>query len=379
MATISKVKYADGTVKHRLRVVVGHRPDGTAIQQMRTYNTKREAETEGAKWEADVSRGTAGTGSKLLLSEYLKEWLERSARRVRPITLHGYRYLVAHCITPAPLARVALGKLTPAEVQRWIDKMPHAATARKARAVLNIALNEAARLGLLSANPVPRTTAPAHTPKSGTAWTAEEARRFLAVAAEDPYSPFWHIGAYLGLRPSEIAGLRWDALDLDAGSLRVERARPSACGKTFASEDTKSPSGKRTLALPPGLVLRLRTHRTAQKERRLMMGERWQEHGLVCTSEVGTALDQRAVERRFVRLCTTAGVPRIRVYDLRHTATSLMIDGGADLKAASEALGHSDPRITMKVYRHVRADQRAQAIGTLAATLDAPEAPLAMP
>ncbi len=251
MATITKVKKADGSTRYRVRVVVGHRPDGTAIQQMRTYATKRESESEGAKWEADVARGTAGNGARMLLGAYLAEWLERSARRVRPITLYGYRYLVDHYINPTSLASVPLGKLTPAVVQRWIDAMPHPATARKARAVLNSALGEATRLGLLPMNPVTRTTAPAHTPKVGTAWTADETRRFLEVAVGDPYAPFWQLAAYLGLRPSEIAGLRWDALDLDAAAVRVERARPTACGKTFASEDTKSPAGKRTLTLPP--------------------------------------------------------------------------------------------------------------------------------
>jgi len=59
-------------------------------------------------------------------------------------------------------------------------------------------------------------------------------------------------------------------------------------------------------------------------------------------------------------------VHRIRIYDLLHTATSLMIDAGADLKAASETLGHSDPRITMRIYRHARGDQRARAINLLA-------------
>jgi integrase len=253
--------------------------------------------------------------------------------------------------------------------------MPHAATARRARSVLNVAMNEAARLGLLAMNPVPRTVPPAHTPKPGTAWSADEARRFLAVAATDPYSPFWQLGCYLGLRPSEIAALRWESVDLDAGTLRVERARPTACGKTFDSEDTKSPAGKRALTLPAALVLRLRTHRTAQKEQRLALGERWQEHGLVCPNLSGAPLCYSVIQERFALLCAQSGVTRIRVYDMRHTATSLMIDAGADLKAASEALGHSDPRITMKVYRHVRADQRAQAISVLAATLDLPDGP----
>jgi integrase len=290
---------------------------------------------------------------------------------VRPITLFGYRYILEHTVLSAPLAAVTLGKLTPATVQRWLDELPHAATARKARTILGTALNEAERLGLVASNPVRRTIPPAHTPKPGTAWTAEETRRFLAVAAGDLYNPFWHLAAYLGLRPSEVIGLRWEAVDLDAGTVRVERARPTVGGKMFDYDDTKSPAGRRTLRLSPGLILRLRTHRTAQKERQLMMGERWCEHGMV-TTETGTPLGNRCVIDRFIRLCALAGVPRIRVYDPRHTATTLMIDAGADLKAASEALGHSDPGITMRVYRHVRGDQRDQAISTLAATLDAP-------
>lgn len=83
------------------------------------------------------------------------------------------------------------------------------------------------------------------------------------------------------------------------------------------------------------------------------------------STQVRAAIDHRNIQRRFRRLCEAADLPRIRVYDLRHTAASLMIDAGADLKAASEALGHSDPRITMKIYRHVRGDQRARAIGLL--------------
>jgi integrase len=108
---------------------------------------------------------------------------------------------------------------------------------------------------------------------------------------------------------------------------------------------------------------------------RTLAGPRWTDSGLICTTEVGTAVNHRNVQRRFRRLCTQAGVPRIRVYDLRHTATSLMIDAGADLKAASEALGHSDPRITMKVYRHVRGDQRAHALALLATAISTPRDP----
>ena len=87
----------------------------------------------------------------------------------------------------------------------------------------------------------------------------------------------------------------------------------------------------------------------------------------------GTPINHRNTQWRFRRLCQEAGLPRIRVYDLRHTATSLMIDAGADIKAASEALGHSDPSITMKVYRHVQSGQRVQALNLLSNMITQPK------
>jgi len=78
------------------------------------------------------------------------------------------------------------------------------------------------------------------------------------------------------------------------------------------------------------------------------------------------------VLRHFRALCGKARVPRIRVYDLRHSAISLMVDAGGDLKAVSGVVGHSNPGITTRVYRHIKQEQRTAAMHELAATLDSP-------
>lgn len=369
MAHFSEYKKKDGTIVHRVRVVIGYEKDGTPIQESRTFASKTEAKKAAKAWETQIAQGISGATAKATLGDYLSEWLQRKARTARPITVTNYAWLIKHTITGTPLAATTLSKLTPGLVQKWIDGLPRAATARKARAVLSIALNEAARLGHIAVNPVARTTPPAHIPREGKAWSSDDVHRFLAVADQDSYAPFWHLACYLGLRPSEIAGLRWESVDLEKSVLRVERARPTVCGKTFESERTKSPAGMRILFLPVPLTERLRAHLSYQQTMRSLAGVHWSESGLVCTSEVGTPINHRNTQRHFERLVRQAGVPRIRIYDLRHTATSLMIDAGADLKAASEALGHSDPRITMKIYRHVRSDQRAHALTLLAGVI----------
>ncbi len=372
MAHFSEYTKKDGTTVHRVRVVTGYQKDGTPIQESRTFATKTEAKKAAKAWETQIAQGISGVTDRTTLGDYLDEWLRRKARSARPITVTNYAWLINHTITGTPLAGTMLSKVTPGQVQRWIDGVPRAATARKARTVLNIALNEAARLGHIVLNPVARTTAPTHVPHQGKAWTVDEVHRFLAVAGGDIYAPYWHLACYLGMRPSEIAGLKWESVDLDAGTMRVERARPTVCGKTFESEQTKSPSGTRTLYLSESLVQRLRAHRAHQQTMRSLIGTAWPDSGLVCTTEVGTPIDHRNTQRRFQHLFRQAGLPRIRVYDLRHTATSLMIDAGADIKAASEALGHSDPGITMKVYRHVQSGQRAQALALLAQAITPP-------
>jgi len=373
MAHFSEYKKKDGSTVYRVRVVTGYQRDGSPIQESRSFATKTEAKKAAKAWETEIAQGVSGTTGKTTVAEYLNEWLQRKARSARPITVANYAWLIRHTITDTPLAGTMLSKVTPAQVQRWIDGLPHAATARKARAVLNIGLNEATRLGHIALNPVARTTPPSHIPQEGKAWTTDEVHRFLAAADQDSYTPFWQLACYLGMRPSEIAGLKWESVDLDNGTIRVERARPTVGGKTYESERTKSPSGTRTLYLPEQLTRRLRAHCVQQQTMRSLAETRWIDSGLVCTSEIGTAIEHRNTQRRFVRLCIQAAVPRIRVYDLRHTATSLMIDAGADLKAASEALGHSDPRLTMKVYRHVQSAQRAQALALLAQAITGPQ------
>ncbi len=254
MAHFSEYKKKDGTTAYRIRVVTGYQKDGKPIQESRSFTTKTEAKKAAKAWETQITEGITGVTTKTTLDEYLREWLHRKARSARPITVTNYAWLINHTLTGTPLAGAMLSKVTPGLVQKWIDSLPHVATARKARAVLNIALNEATRLGHIAMNPVARTTAPAHTPREGKAWSTDEVHRFLAAAEHDSYAPFWQLACYLGMRPSEIAGLKWDAVDLDSGVMRVVRARPTVCGKTFESERTKSPSGTRTLHLPVPLI-----------------------------------------------------------------------------------------------------------------------------
>ena len=88
-------------------------------------------------------------------------------------------------------------------------------------------------------------------------------------------------------------------------------------------------------------------------ESRALAGKSWKENGLVFPSEVGTPLEERNVLRRFQAVCEANGLPRLRLYDLRHTHASLLIHEGVHPKKISERLGHSSIKLTMDTYGHL--------------------------
>ena len=373
MATITKTKTSKGKVRYRMRVVVGHKPDGTPIQRMRTFDTSREAVTAAKSWETDRDRGVGGEVSKLRMGDYVRSWLERAAKRVRPSTLYGWQYMVDHHIMPA-LGGLLLREVTAARVQAWIDKIVSRDTARRARRILYTCLEDAVRLNMLPANPVARVIAPPPPRPVGTAWSKEEARAFLTAAAGYVYHPYWLLAVRLALRPSELLGLRWQAVDLDAGTLSVEEGRATVRNSAFEG-GTKSAAGQRKLDLPADVVGVLKAHKVAQNRLRLKVGPAWEDHNLVCAGEEGQFIRHNNLTRAFKRLCKLSGVKAIRLYDLRHTAISLMAEAGADFKAISEVAGHANVRITRNVYQHINRSQRAAALEALSEALEPESAP----
>jgi integrase len=374
----TKITTKDGRTRYRMRAVVAYKENGDPIQKMRTFDKERDAKAWGREMDTAREKGTLADSGKLTLGKYLDQWLERCERRVqqgslRGTTLAGYRAIMRLYIKPdtdAGRARmnVRMDRLKPSHCQEIIDAAPTAFTATRARVILRIALGEAERLGVLAANPIKRTKAPTHHAKEGSAWTDVEARAFLAVAKHDRYAPYWYLGVYTGLRPSEVFGLRWDAFDLDAGTMRIEEGRVHLFGEVYEG-GPKSTKGKRTIDLPAPVVSVLRTWRATQAAEQLMLGAKWAADNLVITTSTGRPVNPRNLTRGFKRLCTKARVRPIRLYDLRHTFGSMALWRGADLKTVAAIMGH-DPSMLQRVYQHIHQDAPRKAIESVAAVLD---------
>jgi integrase len=124
----------------------------------------------------------------------------------------------------------------------------------------------------------------------------------------------------------------------------------------------KTAKGKRSVRLTDKSAEALRRHRKLQLEQRHRLDGLWKEHGLVFTTQIGTAINRHnLITRSFKPLLARAGLPEIRFHDLRHTCATLMLSGGIHPKVVQELLGHANVTVTLDTYSHVLPDMQDQA------------------
>jgi integrase len=183
-------------------------------------------------------------------------------------------------------------------------------------------------------------------------WTPTQTSTFLSSASDDRLVTLYHLIAHRGLRRGEAIGLPWPEVDLDERTITITE-QIVQIGWAVDRGEPKTDSGARVVPLDGDTVEALRTHRARQQAEREAWGDLWTDTGLVFTREDGTALHPEYATRRFARLAFRAGVPPIRLHDLRHVAATLLLAAGYDLKLVQELLGHSTITLTGDTYTTV--------------------------
>src|SRR5829696_6973491 len=252
---------------------VGRATNGKRIQKWRRgFPTKKAAESAMRLELHERQSGTYIEKSPETVGDLLDRWLQTVARhKVKPTTLEDYALTITKHLKPA-LGHIPVQALTAATVQKFysdrLDAGIGARTVQLCHQRLQQALALAEREGIVSRNVCRSTEPPKATPKPGTSWTAEEARRFLAVAESDTYWPLWSLALATGLRRGELLGLRWQDLDLDRRLLTVHQSVVLLNGSPII-QTPKTAASRRTVQLSTDVVAALRKHRLAQTERRL--------------------------------------------------------------------------------------------------------------
>jgi integrase len=177
------------------------------------------------------------------------------------------------------------------------------------------------------------------------ALTADQAAAILKAAKDSRLGAYVVLCLMTGIRTEEARALRWDHVNLDAGSIAVWRS-------VRLGGDTKTSKSRRTLGLPQAVTEALREHRARQDEEKLAAGELWRDHDLVFTTTIGTGLDAANVRRYFRGICRAAAIgedwaPR----ELRTSFVSLLSASGVPVEEIARLAGHSSSRTTETIYR----------------------------
>lgn len=345
---------------------------GVRRHRTETCRTRKEAEAHLSKTQHDLRQGTYIEASRQPTGEYMAEWFARSRTRWKRERTYHHRATAWRLYGEGALAQLPLCDLTPLHIQRVFDSMTgrglgHSSVASIAR-VLNQALTDAVRLGLLARNPVSATRLPAPDTKPPRHWAPEEARRFLAATASERDGPMWLVMLTTAIRIGEALALRWGSVDLDRGTLRVERTiSKDRAGRQIVVDGAKTDASRRTIALAAPVVAALRRLRLDQRA----TGRGWSDDDPVFPGRRGGVQETSTVRDRFARAVTRHGLPPLSPHGLRHTAATLALAEGIHPKVVQELLGHKSITMTLDLYSHVAEGLHRDASERIAAALEA--------
>jgi integrase len=311
-----------------------------------------------------------GTGQKpVTVVAWVAAWLTTKAR-LRDSTRRSYQGHLRCHLRPR-LGRIPLADLDAAQLGQVFTAMLEAgiteATVRRVYCTLRSALNAAVREGLITDNPARYVQLPAgrrpHAvvwtrrrirdwQRTGirppvAVWTTAQTRRFLKFIAGHRLYAAYQLTALHGLRRGEACGLRWADLDLDAGLAYISRQLQYVAGK-LTECPPKTASSSRVVTLAAVTIAALRAHRHAQQQDAQARGVALSEY--VFTGPDGGPLSPDYLTRCFGQLVCVAGLPPVRLHDLRHGAATQMLRAGTDLKTIADQLGHSSIVLTADTY-----------------------------
>jgi integrase len=229
-------------------------------------------------------------------------WLPGQRQRVRPTTLAQHQGAVEGWVIPY-LGAVKVASLTPKMITDWHDRLSaerqlSARSLHMRTGFLKAATKWAIENGLLGRDPLVGVKRPRSQSRAMKVWTADEARAFLAGTKDDRLYAACALPLGRGLRRGEVAGRRWEHVDLKEGSLRFATTRVLMNGGQAVQSTPKTDAGARTIDIDANLVRILRRHGERQRFERESAGEAWQDSGYVFTDELGHPLLPRLLLRR---------------------------------------------------------------------------------
>ena len=320
------------------------------------FKTKQEAIKKKNEALRELERKTLATGPQRKLGDYLEDWIENVHKdNLRISTYVKYKKHIKYIVSD--LGEIWLQKLTPEQVTRFYTKKIKDGLSSKTvhgiHGVLKLALDNAVRWNYVSKNVCDLVKPPRVVSREVVPLDIEQARMLLESVREHRLEVLLTMAIVTGMRRGELLALTWSNIDFERHSLQVVHTVDYIPKYGYVQTEPKTKAGKRLIRLPAFLMDMLKAHRVQQEEQRSKVGTAWENRDLVFPDLKGGYFNPNYLLRVFKKILENAGVPHMHFHDLRHSAATILLCMGINIKVIQSLLGHSDISITLGLYSHL--------------------------
>ena len=324
--------------------------------------TKREAQRALAALVTQIGHGVPAD-TATTVSQLLDAWFAQARTDFSPSTVRESNGIIERYLKPG-LGEARLDRLRVPQIDTYYRRLLDGsanhgrplgpATIRRLHGILRRALGQAVRWGWIAHNYAADASPPRiHAPEVRPPTPAEVARLFRLASGDDPtLATFVILAAATGARRSELVALRWSDIDIGRASMTIRHG--IVLGPDGLVEKGTKTHAIRNVSLDPTTLAALLAHQARADELALAFGTTRSPGSFVFSIEPdgSTTVRPDSMSRAFRQLCAKAGVPGVRLHDLRHYVATQLLAGGVDVRTVAGRLGHRNPSTTLNVYSH---------------------------
>lgn len=285
--------------------------------------------------------------SDLLVGQFLQQWLKDSVEpNLAEATADSYRRAIKNHVKPS-MGLMKLADLSPLHVRAWLSGLKAGnRTRQNAFVVLQSALADAQRLRIIPSNPCSPIDKPKADREEIRPFTSGESQQIITATADERLAAVYLLGLSHGPRQGEIFGLRWNDVDFQRQTVRIEQQACEVAGRV-TMKALKTKSSRRSIHVSDRVAVALSDRRKAS------LTEGQASCDLVFPNRDGLPMRRSNFgARHWKGLLSDLGFEHRGFHHTRHTAATLMLSAGVPIHEVSRILGHARPSITLDIYSH---------------------------
>jgi len=338
-------------------VSLGQDAEGKRIRKDVYGKTKKEAKEKMQQLQQDAMNGLPIKLEKVTVGQHFENWLRAKKGEVKKTTHASYSRIYSKHVKPQ-FGHLQLRDLCYMKINALYEQMDQkdlsARTVNYVCFILRAGLEDAVKKGLIPNNQAKLAAGRKQEKKEARFLTQEEMKRLLRACEGNRLGDAFILALHTGLRPGELLGLSWGAVNLEGKRLIVRQALHEESGELWL-DDVKTHAGRRTISLSDAAIAALERQQQRQLDEFLALPDRWKnENDLVVTNTEGGLLSRTDAGKRYFKPITEkANLINVTMHTLRHTHATALIYQGVDIKTISRRLGHEDVAFTLQVYGHL--------------------------